>query len=69
MVWLKIRKNDIIRKISIATKIVVVWLKIRKNDIKVYTHKDKDVVVVWLKIRKNDIKHGACATTNRLWFD
>ena len=33
VVWLKIRKNDIVKALKLAADCVVVWLKIRKNDI------------------------------------
>ncbi len=56
VVWLKIRKNDIIPKCLWWNNMVVVWLKIRKNDITAEERISRIEVVVWLKIRKNDIK-------------
>ena len=55
VVWLKIRKNDIITLWDNIVVMVVVWLKIRKNDIKIMQTTFRNIVVVWLKIRKNDI--------------
>ena len=57
VVWLKIRKNDIMCEQKINQNLVVVWLKIRKNDIYFSRNINEVKVVVWLKIRKNDINH------------
>ena len=56
MVWLKIRKHDIILNELWCALFVVVWLKIRKHDIYAKENKPLIDVVVWLKIRKHDIK-------------
>ena len=56
VVWLKIRKHDILDKLTPALRGVVVWLKIRKHDITDIQNNEEENVVVWLKIRKHDIK-------------
>ena len=55
VVWLKIRKHDIVAKMLILLLTVVVWLKIRKHDIENTIEYNPFNVVVWLKIRKHDI--------------
>ena len=69
VVWLKIRKNDIIFSLKLIEPNVVVWLKIRKNDIYPVSVHQYDRVVVWLKIRINDISVKKSATSSELWFD
>ena len=55
MVWLKIRRHDIIRSIMNYVYKVVVWLKIRRHDIKSNN-------IVWLDIENDGVEQTG-------WYD
>ena len=55
MVWLKIRRHDILAVLLNPVVLVVVWLKIRRHDIIRGNDGSVTKVVVWLKIRRHDI--------------
>ena len=69
VVWLKIRKHDIVLHLPIYHNPVVVWLKIRKHDIQSEDAMTNKYVVVWLKIRKHDIYSIKQNNLFLLWFD
>ena len=69
MVWLKIRKHDIVESSNEVFLEVVVWLKIRKHDILLTQQILYNMVVVWLKIRKHDIQAQWVNMEALLWFD
>ena len=69
VVWLKIRKHDILNELLSHLDCVVVWLKIRKHDISILIYYNVQLVVVWLKIRKHDILAVQIIIVRKLWFD